>query len=242
MIKTLSLPMPRRRASIGIALASLTLLIGATPAQPAPKAWSTQISTSAIGAHIVGNPAAKVRLVEYYSYTCPHCAHFAIESATALKTQYVDKGLVVVEYRNMVRDPVDMTAALLAHCGDPKTFTGNHQAIFAAQSVWLGQLTKLTPEQQKAWYVGDLGQRAARIAADAGLDKIMKSRGYTAAQITTCLNDNVALSELTAMTNVGTNADHVSATPSFMINGKLLDEVHAWSALKTRLDAAIKPS
>ena len=135
MIETLSLPMPRRRASIGIALASLTLLIGATPAQPAAKAWSTHISTSAIGAHIVGNPAAKVRLVEYYSYTCPHCAHFAAESATALKTQYVDKGLVVVEYRNMVRDPVDMTAALLAHCGDAKTFVGNHQAIFAAQSV-----------------------------------------------------------------------------------------------------------
>lgn len=242
MTKTLLLPMSRRLASIGLALASLTLLVGAVPAKPAASAWSTHIGTSAIGAHIVGNPAAKVRLIEYYSYTCPHCAHFAAESATALKTQYIDKGLVVVEYRNMVRDAVDMTAALLAHCGDAKTFVGNHQAIFAAQPVWLGKVMKLTPEQQKAWYEGDLGQRAARIAADAGLDKMMKSRGYTSAQITTCLNDNVTLSELTAMTNVGTNADHVTGTPSFIINGKLLDEVHAWPALKTRLDAAIKPS
>lgn len=237
-----SLPVSRRLASIGLALASLTLLVGAAPTTSAATSWSAHITTSAIGAHIIGNPAAKVRLVEYYSYTCPHCAHFASESAAALKAQYVDKGLVVVEYRNMVRDPVDMTAALLVHCGDPKTFLGNHQAIFATQSTWLGKLTKLTPAQQKTWYVGDLGQRAARIAADAGLDTLMKSRGYTATQITACLNDSVALSELTAMTNVGTNADHITATPSFMINGQLLDTVHAWAPLKTRLDAAIKPS
>ena len=234
-----SRPTTRRIAIAAAAAAALALFAAATPAQPVR--WSTKVETSPIGAYVVGNPNAKVRLVEYFSYTCSHCAEFAKAGTVPLRTLYIDKGLVLFEYRNMVRDPVDMTAALLARCGAPSVFAGNHDAIFAAQPVWLGKVAKATEAQMKSWYQGSLGERARKIAADTGLTAIMQKRGYTAAQIGVCLDSEVAQAEIAGMTNIGQNADRVTGTPTFFINGRNAAVVQ-WTALKTKLDAALKGS
>jgi protein-disulfide isomerase len=232
-------PTSRRIAVAVAAAAALALFAAATPAQPVR--WSAKVETSPIGAYIVGNPNAKVRLVEYFSYTCSHCAEFAKAGTVPLRTLYIDKGLVLFEYRNLVRDPVDMTAALLARCGAPAAFAGNHDAIFAAQPVWLGKVAKATEAQRKSWYQGSLGDRARRIAADTGLTAIMQKRGYTMAQIGACLDSEVAQAEIAGMTNIGQNADRVAGTPTFFINGRNAAVVQ-WAALKTKLDAALKGS
>lgn len=231
--------LPRRSAIAALSAAALALLVAAAPAKPAAPRWSATVAESATGAYSVGNPQAKVRLVEYFSYTCSHCAEFANEAGTALKTGYVDKGLVLVEYRNLIRDPVDMTAAMLARCGGSKAFAANHQAIFAAQPTWLGKAAKMTKEQQAAWYKGSLGDRTQRIAADVGLDALMRARGYGAAQIDTCLASGVAEAELMGMTNIGVNADKVAGTPTFFVNGRKTEVGH-WADLKPILDAALK--
>lgn len=84
-----------RRLAIGtLAGVALTALVAAAPAKPAAERWSATISTSPIGALLVGKPGAKVKLVEYFSYTCSHCADFAKQSAVLLKTLYIDTGLV----------------------------------------------------------------------------------------------------------------------------------------------------
>lgn len=226
-------------AAVLLPLSSIPLLTAAAP--PAATAWSATIGESGIGAYSVGNPQAKVKLVEYFSYTCSHCAEFAKEAGAPLKAQYIDKGSVLFEYRNLIRDPVDMTAAMLARCGGAKAFAANHQAIFAAQPVWLAKAAKLTKEQQAPWYQGALGERTARIAADVGLDALMRGRGYSAAQIKACLSSGVAEAELMGMTNIGLNADRVKGTPTFFINGRRAEVGH-WPELKTLLDAAIKGS
>ncbi|SNS83198.1 thioredoxin domain-containing protein [Sphingopyxis indica] len=226
-------------AAVLLPLSSIPLLTAAAP--PAATAWSATIGESGIGAYSVGNPQAKVKLVEYFSYTCSHCAEFAKEAGVPLKAQYIDKGSVLFEYRNLIRDPVDMTAAMLARCGGAKAFAANHQAIFAAQPVWLAKAAKLTKEQQAPWYQGALGERTARIAADVGLDALMRGRGYSAAQIKACLSSGVAEAELMGMTNIGLNADRVKGTPTFFINGRRAEVGH-WPELKTLLDAAIKGS
>lgn len=229
----------RRIAIVALSGAALTLMGAAPPAAPAN--WSATVTTSGIGAHVVGNPAAKIRLVEYFSYTCHVCADFAKAGSAPLKAQYIDKGLVLFEYRNLVRDPVDMTAALLARCGGPKAFSGNHRAIFAAWPTWIAKVQSASDAQTTSWYEGGIGQRARKIAADTGLAALMRARGYTAAQIDTCLDSAVAQAELTAMTNIGSNADNVRGTPTFFINGKATG-VTDWPSLKTRLDAALKAS
>lgn len=223
-----------RRALIGtMSAAALTLLTAAAPAKPAP------VTTSPIGAFVVGSPAAKVRLVEYFSYTCSHCADFEKASSAPLKSLYVDKGLVIVEYRNMVRDPVDMTAALLARCGGARAFAGNHHAIMAAQPVWLAKLVKMTEAQMAPWYQGSTGERAQRMAADTGLTALMRARGYSAAAIKTCLESEVAAAEIAGMTHIGQNADQVRGTPTFFINGRNAGGSD-WPTVKSRLDLAIK--
>lgn len=233
-------PHVRRRAAIGaLAVAALALTGAAKPAKPAAPRWSATVSTNDIGAFVIGNPKAKVRLIEYFSYTCSHCADFARQSAVPLKTLYVDKGLVLFEHRNLVRDPVDLTAALLARCGGGKAFAGNHQAIFAAQKSWFGKLQTASEAQMKSWYQGDVGARAKKIAAFTGLSALMRARGFTAAQLDACMDDGVAQAELEGMTNIAFNADKVKGTPTFFINGRNA-ETTQWPALKTSLDAAIK--
>lgn len=229
----------RRLAVAALAGGAIALFVAATPAKPA--LWSSNISISPVGAHIVGNPDAKVRLVEYFSYTCSHCADFAKLGTAPLKTQYIDKGLVLFEYRNLVRDPVDMTAALLARCGPVGAFERNHQAIFAAQPVWLDRVVKASDAQKTSWYQGDTGARVRKIAADTGLTALMQKRGYTAAQLNACLDSEVAQAEVTGMTNIGLGADHVRGTPTFFLNGRDTG-VTVWTALKTKLDAALKGS
>lgn len=228
-----------RRIAAAFAASALTLFAVGAPAQPVR--WSAKVETSPIGAYVVGNPNAKVRLVEYFSYTCSHCADFAKAATVPLRTLYIDKGLVLFEYRNLVRDPVDMTAALLARCGPASAFAGNHDAIFAAQPVWLGKVVKATDAQKTSWYQGSLGDRARKIAADTGLAALMQKRGYTAAQIGACLDSEVAQTELEGMTNIGQTADHVRGTPTFFINGREAG-ANTWPAIKTKLDAALKGS
>ncbi len=226
----------RRTAVLALSGAALTL-IGAAPAKPA--GWSSTVTTSSIGAVVVGNPAAKVRLVEYFSYTCHVCADFAKLGAAPLKAQYVDRGLVLFEYRNLVRDPVDMTAALLARCGGPAAFARNHDAIFAAFPTWTAKIQTATDAQKTSWFEGTTGERGRKIAADTGLAALMRARGYTQAQLDAALDSEVAQAELTGMTNIARGADRVRGTPSFFVNGRNA-EVTAWPALKTRLDQAIK--
>ncbi len=228
----------RRAAVLALSGAALTLL-AATPAKPA--LWSQTVTTSPIGAFLVGNPDAKVRLVEYFSYTCHVCADFAKAGSLPLKTQYLDRGLVLLEYRNLVRDPVDMTAALLARCGGPKAFSGNHQAIFAAFPTLIAKIQKATDAQTKSWFEGTTGERARKIAAGTGLAALMRARGYTQVQIEAALDSEVAQAELTGMTNIGLGADRVEGTPTFFVNGRNAG-VTAWPALKSKLDLALKAS
>lgn len=235
-------PIHRRLALGALGSAALLLFTAAAPAQQAaaPR-WSATVSESSIGAYSIGNPQAKVKLVEYFSYTCHVCGDFAKAGTAPLKAQYIDKGLVLFEYRNLVRDPIDMTAALLARCGGSKAFAGNHQAIFAAQPALLDKVTKATDKQKASWFEGTTADRARKIAADTGLTALMTARGYSAAQQTACLNNEVAQAELTGMTNIGRNADRVAGTPAFFINGRNA-EATAWPALKSKLDLALKAS
>ena len=131
--------------------------------------------------------------------------------------------------------------ALLARCGPVSAFAGNHEAIFAAQPVWLTRVVKASDAQKASWYQGDTGARARKIATDTGLAALMQKRGYSAAQVNACLDSEVAQAEVTGMTNIGLSGDHVRGTPTFFVNGRDA-ETTTWPVLKTKLDAALKGS
>src|SRR5690242_131267 len=90
------------------AVALLTIGAG-KPAPTGPHGnWLATISVTPAGSHLLGNPAAPVKLIEYISYTCPHCAHFQREADAPMRITYLQPGKVQVEVRHLVRDPIDM--------------------------------------------------------------------------------------------------------------------------------------
>ena len=218
--------------------------IAAAPLVAVPRAWaaprlSAKVTETGIGAFVVGDPDAKLRLVQYFSFTCGACGVFAGTADVPLKTGYIDRRLVAFEYRNLIRDPLDMTAALLARVSGAAGFPGHYRAIMAAQQTWLTRASKLPEAVQAKGYEGSVAERAARMARDSGLDALMRTRGVTAAQMTAALASEVAQAELTAMTNIARGTDRIASTPSFLLQGKLLANVHNWPDVKSRLDQAL---
>ena len=116
------LSLPSRIAALG---AIAMLAIAAAPVASNPV---VEIE----GAHRLGNAEADTRLTEFVSYTCIHCANFEKEAEGALKLIFVRSGKVSVEVRHIVRDPVDLTATLLARCGPADKFFANHTAAHVA--------------------------------------------------------------------------------------------------------------
>ena len=84
--------------------------------------WDTVVVETDFG-HRVGNPDAKVKLVEFFSYTCPHCAEFAEQGEGAIKLGYLAPGKINVEYRRIVEELCSY-AAKNKRWGEPGT--GGH--------------------------------------------------------------------------------------------------------------------
>jgi Thioredoxin len=215
-----------------VALASATVF-AAPAASPA-----VRVTMAPGGAYVMGNPAAKVKLVEYVSYTCPHCAHFIEEASVPLKENYVAKGLVSVEMRNLVRDPFDMTAALLARCGGAAKVFGNSEAIFARQAVWMADAQLIAAKQGPAMQKMPVAQQLSLIANGTDLGAIMKGRGFTQPQINACLANKVAQNQLVLMTRES-QTRKVPYTPYFLINGKPPAASGQWETLEPAIKAAL---
>ena len=79
-------------------------------APPKDGDWSSVVSETTAGGYLMGNPNAKVQVVEFGSMTCPHCAEFDEEAMKPLVDNYVKSGKVGFEFRNFVRDPFDVAA------------------------------------------------------------------------------------------------------------------------------------
>jgi protein-disulfide isomerase len=76
-----------------------------------------------------------VKLVEYVSYTCPHCAAFINSSGAVLKGQMVRSGSTSIELRHYIFNRIDLAAALIARCGGAAKFAGLTDTLFAQQKT-----------------------------------------------------------------------------------------------------------
>lgn len=191
-------------------------------AAPAKPTWLLTFTVSPTGGHIIGNTAATTKLVEYASYTCGHCGVFETTETPLLKNQYVANGTVSFEIRNLVRDELDLTAAMLARCGGKGRFFGNHKHLMATQAQWMDD-SKITPGTVAKLQADDLYGFMLGAHTELGLDKVMQVRGVTLAQGKTCLTDAAALQQILAMTDEATGPLGLKGTPSFLVNGKSVD-------------------
>ena len=225
--------MNRFRRAITVVMAGL-LMTGAGLAVAASSNWNTTV-IRADGAHMIGNPKAKRVLTEFVSYTCPHCGDFARTGDEALKLAHVGPGTMRLEIRHIVRDPVDLTAAMLAWCGTPAKFPQTHAAFMHAQPRWLSVARSTTRAQRQRWSSGDLASRNRAIASDLGFYALVEPRGIDRAAADRCLADTALAKALAENSARDGDRFNVAGTPSFMLDGKLLPNVHSWPALEQAL-------
>lgn len=202
--------------------------------KPAVRNWNTVVTVTPSGSHVLGNPDAQVKLIEFVSYTCPHCHEFELNSESALRVGYVAPGAVSVEVRHLVRDPVDLAVALLTNCGPPAKFFMNHTAFMRGQPKWIQPLVAAGQLQQSRWTTGAFAARMRYIATDFGFYDIMRSRGYERQAVDRCLADEAKARKLADMT-ADAGKLGVSGTPSFLLNGLLLAGTHNWASLEPQI-------
>lgn len=181
---------------------------------------SAEIDTSSIVDMSQGNAEAPVTVIEYASFTCPHCAAFHAGAYKDLKADYIDTGKINFVYREVYFDRYGLWASMIARCaGTPEKFFGMTDLIYAGQSEWAraGEPTEIVEELRK---IGRL----------AGLD------GDT---MEACLQDADNAQTLVAWYQENAEADGIDSTPSFVINGKKYSNM-AYPDMAAIIDAAVE--
>ena len=225
------------------AVAALAIAAGSAAgwAAPAKKAaapdWSRTVVATPEGGMAMGNPRAKVTLVEYASLACPHCRHFAQEAYAPLKRGYVANGKVRFEYRPFILNGYDLAATIVAKCAGPRGFFPIAEATFAAQDQWMARI-KATPEARLKQLENLPTERLfPEMARIAGFQVIGASKGLPAARANLCLADKAAAQRLLDQTNAG-RARGIRGTPTFYLNGTQLDGAD-WASVEAAIKAAL---
>jgi protein-disulfide isomerase len=207
---------------------------------PAGGDWSQVYNATEAGGMLMGNPEAKVRLIEYGSLTCPHCAEFDEKGAPQLIDKYVKSGQVAWEFRNYVRDAVDLTATIISRCNGAKTFFPLTRALFHDQEQWIGRVQQIPQERLTAIQQMPPAQQFLELAKATGLQDYAAARGIPLAKSNQCLGDENAVNQLVQMTaDVSNQYPNFPGTPTFIIGGKMLEKTATWDALEPQLQAAL---
>lgn len=163
----------------------------------------------------LGDPKAKVEMVEYASASCSHCARFNNEVFPAFKAKYIDTGKVHYTLKEFLTPPQELAAAgfLTARC--------------AGKDKYFSVLDSIFKNQTEMFQTGDYRGVLLRIAQSAGL---------TEQQFNACITDEAALKALNARVEKASKEQKITGTPTFFINGK---QVASGEVTLEQLDAAV---
>jgi protein-disulfide isomerase len=148
----------------------------------------------------IGSPDATVKIIEYASFTCPHCRDFHETVYTSLKTDYIDTGKVQFEFREVYFDKYGLWAAMMARCGGQLRFFGITDILYNTQQDWAGT-------DDPAAVLENL----KRIGRTAGMDN---------AALDVCMNDGAMAQALVTQYQTNAEKDGVEGTPTLFINGE----------------------
>lgn len=207
-------------------------------AAPAGTSWVDTVTRTPEGGWLMGNPDAPIKLVEFGSRTCHVCADFAKEGHEPLEQRYVATGKVSYEFRDFLRNGADISAALVGGCGGPGPFFTILNQMYADQPRVLDVLQKLPESYYQELGKLPLNQQATRFAEGAGYIDFVKQRGIPEAKARQCLADTAEATRLQKM-NEKANQDYpIPGTPTFVLNGKMLENTVSWEQVERALKAA----
>ncbi len=189
----------RRSLLTATASAATLAATGAWADTTAPAA----VTTDTIQDYGIGDMAAKVKMVEYLSFTCPHCQHFHAEVFPKIKAAYIDTGKLRLDYHEVYFDQMGLLGAMVARCGGEMRYFGITDMLYNKQVDWAAA--------------------ADMTAATDALKKFARTAGMDDATVDACLHDQKNAEALVAhyQANIAKDfpADTFQGTPSFIING-----------------------
>jgi len=190
--------------AVAVAAIAAAVWFGTRPpgAGPAPVAVASAPDKSALlnvqpTDHVLGDPKAPITLIEYASFTCPHCAHFHVKILPELKKKWIDTGKVKLVYRDFPLDQVAAKAAQIAECAGNDRYFGVIDLIFRGQEQWAAASDPL-----------------------AELAKPLRIAGMGEKEIKECLANEAKANEVIADYKGG-EALGVNSTPTLFIDGQL---------------------
>ena len=205
-------------------------------APPPGTKWADVVAVTEEGGYRIGNPEAPLKLVEYASHTCSHCAEFAQTGKPVLKDKYVASGVVSFEQRETFLNSFDLVIALLARCGAKEQYQPLSDQVWQnLPAVFQG--LQSNPQAVEAAGQLPIDQRFFAIAEATGLIAFFSARGISADQARVCLSDSARIDALVKQVEANNARDKVTGTPTFLLNGSKLD-VTQWQQLEPLLQRA----
>lgn len=223
MIRKLGLP--AALLALGLVVAALLVpggrdATGTTMLPPMAASAETTDTAQApvIEDMVLGQADAPVTVVEYGSYTCPHCAHFHEANFARLKAEYIDTGKVRFVFREVYFDRYGLWAAMVARCGGPTRYFGIHSMLY---------------EKQREWAASDDPNVVVQ-----NLRQIGKTAGMDDPQLDACMQDAAKAQAMISTVEANMAADGVEGTPTLFINGTRHGNMD-WPDLKALVDAEL---
>jgi len=186
---------------------------------------------------LMGDPDARVKLVEYISPACTDCVRFAADSGDSLFQGYVRRGQISVEYRNVTLNAFDLAATFLARCAQPTAYFDMTHYLLAHQADWMGRANGLSEAQRNELRTLPMFQAVQRLVPMLGLDRVGERHGLDRNAQQACLADQTAFDRLNALQQTA-RQQNVTSAPVFFINGER-QQATRWAEIEPRIRAAL---
>ena len=192
----------------GLALAAATFVAGSASAQ----AWDPKITDTD---YVMGKADAPVTMLEFASFTCPHCAAFTNDVLPQLEKAYVDTGKVKIVFRQFPLNGLDLRAGMMARCAPREQYFNIAKVLF---------------KQQQSWALSDPNAALSALAQIGGMAGLPKDK------FDACLADN-AVADAIIKLGQEAQADYkVNATPTFVVEGEKLEGEASFDTFKAIFD------
>ena len=166
---------------------------------------------------ISGNKDAKITIIAYESLTCSHCANFHIDIYPLLKKEYIDTGIVKIEFRNFPLDGAALNASKIAQCKED-------QSLEILESLY---------SNQQAWVKGSSIEEV-----NSNLKKFIEKKGFDI-DFEKCINNQKIEDFILNDRIEGVKKFKVNATPTIIINDKKFEKALNYKNLKKYLEKLI---
>ena len=175
------------------------------------------LSNAEVKPIIDGNSNAKIKLVVFESLTCSHCANFHKNIYPELKKDFIDNGLISIEYKNFPLDIAAFNASKIAHCKND----GNSEVLHYLY------------ENQRQWVKGSSIEDANKNIKD------LIEKSEFGINVDECLADKSVEDHILEDRINGVKKFKVEATPTLIINGEKFENPSNYKKLKKYLEKLI---